>query len=211
MSPRTFMASLAVTLLLGGTALGGLLATHPDAWYDLGIEAQWRGSTVMSNGNLSATVEWAVFGPGDYPGSGYDPESDEFVYAYQIFSTGTAPVTQLTVNMIESNEAVDIADDSALASGSVPLAAWFGELPPALQTANWAFEGLTGPSNSDILVYASVNMPVWDNLAYIVDEGVFALGPVPTPSNVIPEPATIGLLAMGGAMSFILRRRHSVK
>jgi hypothetical protein len=138
---------------------------------------------------------------------GYTPGADQFVYAYQIFSTGALPVTQLAVNMIASNEAQNIADDAVLASGTVPPASWFGADPPELQTANWAFYGLTSGQQSDILVYASVNMPVWDNLAYIVDGGTFANGPVPTPSDVIPEPATIGLLVVGGTF-FLGRRRR---
>ena len=211
MRTRTLLAAVAATLLLAGSAWAGLLANHPLAYTDPG-GVTWHGSTPMANGNLSADVDWAVFAPGVYivafPGTGYAPAADQFVYAYQIFSTGAAPVTQLAVNMIESNEANNIGDDPVALAGVAPWIAWFGAPPPDLQTANWAFEGLVGGQNSDGLVYASVNMPVWDHAAIIVDEGLFAIGPVATPSDVIPEPATIGLLASGLVISVALRRRR---
>jgi|WetSurMetagenome_2_1015567.scaffolds.fasta_scaffold581030_1 hypothetical protein len=208
MSMRFCVALLAGMTLLTGSAMGGVLLNNPAAWYDPELGAAWTGSTTMDNGHVTATIEWAVFAPGDYPGLGYTPGADQFVYAYQVFSTGPAPVTQLTVNMIASNEAQNITHDAVLAAGGDPWDAWFGAAAPALQTSNWGFGGLTAGQHSDILVYSSVNMPVWDKLAYIVDEGTFAFGPVPTPSNVIPEPATIGLLLVGGSFVAARRRRR---
>jgi len=211
MRMRTLLAAVAATLLLAGSAWAGLLANHPLAYTDPD-GATWHGSTPMANGNLSADIDWAVFAPGVYigafPGTGYAPAADQFVYAYQIFSTGTAPVTQMTVNMIESNEANNISDDPVALAGAAPLLGGFGAPPPNLQTANWFFAGLVGGQNSDGLVYASVNMPVWDYAAIIFDDGLSAIGPVATPSDVIPEPATIGLLAFGLVIGAALRRRR---
>jgi hypothetical protein len=211
MHTRTFLVAMLGSLLLAGSALGGLLANHPMAYTDPdGVT--WHGSTAMANGDLSADVDWAVFAPGVYiaafPGTGYAPAADQFVYAYQVFSTGAGPVTQMTVNMIESNEANNVGDDPVALAGVAPLIGWFGAPPPDLQTANWAFAGLVGGQNSDGLVYASVNMPLWDHAAYIVNLGTFAVGPVPTPSDVIPEPATISLLASGLVIGVVLRRRR---
>jgi len=197
---------MAFVILMPGVVAAGPLATHADAWWDPGISAYWRGSTSFANGNLTATVDWCVFGPGDYAGTSYTPAANEFVYAYQIISTGTAPVTQLTVNMIESNEANSIDDDASLVGGTAPIAAAFGAPPPALQTANWFFAGLVSTDESDALVYSSVNMPLWDNMARIVNEGTYAEGPVPTPSDLIPEPATFALVAVG--LAAVLRRRR---
>ena len=208
MSVRSLVAALALTVLLAGSASGGILLDNPHAWYDPSIGASWTGSTVLDNGTLTGTVEWAVFGPGHYPGGGYTPDPNEFVYAYQIFSSGSAPVTQITVDMIEANKAVNIADDPVYGPGTAPWGGWFGAPPPELQTANWGFDGLSAGDHSDILVYSSVNMPVWDYLAYIVDDGTSAMGDVPTPSNFIPEPATVGLLVLGAAIGWMKRRRR---
>jgi len=205
MRMRTMWAVVVIVVLMPGAVLAGPLATHSDAWWDPVGGFFWRGSTSFANGNLSATVDWCVFGPGDYAGTGYTPAANEFVYAYQIITTGTAAITQLTVNMIESNEANNIGDDASLVGGAAPIAAAFGAPPPALQTANWFFAGMVSPDESDALVYSSVNMPLWDNMARIIDDGTYTEGPVPTPSNVIPEPATFALLAMG--LAAVLRRR----
>src|SRR4051794_25081179 len=83
--------------------LAGVLATDVSSY--LGI---WHGSTPFqgfdtSNNptGLSGHIDWAVYGPGTFPGAfgGYAPTPFEFVYAYQVFTTGTAPTSSLTIDL----------------------------------------------------------------------------------------------------------------
>ena len=50
MSVRSLVAALALTVLLAGSASGGILLDNPTAaWYDPAIGLYWTGSTLMSN------------------------------------------------------------------------------------------------------------------------------------------------------------------
>jgi hypothetical protein len=201
MRTKCVVAAVGLSLLLAGPSLAGVLNGHADAWMG------WTGTTPMANGALSGTVDWAVFWAPDYPGT-YAHDADEFIYAYQVIVDGTAPVTQLTVNMIDSNEANDIDVDASIAAGTQsPYFYDFGAPPPDLQTANWFFAGMVASDESPVLVYSSVNMPLWDHGAYIYDNGLWAYGPLPTPSDVIPEPATLALVGLGFAGLAARRRR----
>ena len=48
MSVRSLVAALALTVLLAGSASGGILLDNPNAWYDPSIGAYWTGSTPMT-------------------------------------------------------------------------------------------------------------------------------------------------------------------
>ena len=58
----------------------------------------WCGTTVFPEDYdpvLGGYVEWAVYESGHFPGtfSGYTPTPGQFAYVYQVFSTGSAPIT----------------------------------------------------------------------------------------------------------------------
>ena len=86
-----------------------------------------------------------------------------------------------------------------------PTGATFDPVPPAEPwTATWSFDGLVAPDVSYALTYWSVNEPLeW--LGTVIDLGYTTSGMIASPSNVIPEPATIGLLTVG--LLSLLRRR----
>ena len=194
-------------ILLCGTAMAGSLASDPNAYVN--SERTWRDSVTMTNDDLSATVDWCVYGPGDYPGTGYSPASNEFVYAYQVSGLGSDDVLTFSVRMLESNEADDIGYDATigLTGDTMHNLAYF-TYPPGEENdlANWDwFAGLSAGGVSYALVFSSVNEPLM--LDGRIQNGEFATGELPSPSDVIPEPTTVGLLAAGGALVLLRRRR----
>lgn len=204
-------------MLLAGSALASPLATDINAYNDGTIV--WRGVTTMGfekeDGKwLLADVDWCVyrgsaFTYGSYTTDEgtYTPQANEFVYAYQVHPIGDLEVTSLAVDMMSSNEAEHLGYFQVESTDEIiPDYMAFGGTYPDLNTANW--ELLVNPGESSIgLVYVSVNAPKWE-YGYIQDGGTGASDLVPSPSNIIPEPATISLL-LAGAGLFIRRKRSS--
>ena len=96
---------LAGAMSFSASASAGVLSGHTAAYNDgLGPSAgAWTATTAFDNGvGLSGTVDWAVFGPGDFPYAGYAPPAGELVYAFQIFSTGTDAIHSLTRRGIDA-------------------------------------------------------------------------------------------------------------
>ena len=224
---RKVATFVAVGLMLCGTALAGPLLNHAKAWTDPVTSITWTGSTSIADpmSILTATIEWAVFSTEAWPdtgftGLGYTPTAGEFVYCYQVENTGMAPIAKYAVKMLDSNEANNIGsfDLGGLAPKPAPA---FGGPPPNLDTANWewvyplnppASRNLMPGQVSDGLAYSSINKPMeYDFLVHdggigvehIVEDGDPG---VPSPSDEIPELATLALLAVGFVA--VLRRKR---
>ena len=206
---RTFVAGGLVVLMCSTCAWAALDTS--DAYVE--GATTWAGTTTFDDGThvLKGSVEWCV----DWPaGSVYG--HDLFKYKYQITVTGTSEVTLLSIPMLISNEADTIT--WALAPSPVtqiaPTDADFGGSYPALLSAYWTF-GDNDPETPDELMpgdasyelsYLSINKPI-NSLGSLQDFGLGAYAiPLPAPSNEIPEPATMGLLAFG-AIGLISRRK----
>jgi hypothetical protein len=219
------LAAIAVCGVLGSSAIAGPLATDPNAYND-GTRT-WSGTTTMLNPNngLSADIDWCVYRPGTFPGTDYtyntpwtvphaEPAYNEFVYVYQMSVTGSIGVTNLAIQMLEGNKAHAIGRDSAMGiSGGVSdddaYFTWGGQTWNNL--ANWDFYGATGDglgqgARSMALAFSSVNAP-WMLQGRILDQGTTAYGDIASPSNLIPEPASLGLLVTGLVLA--IRRRAS--
>ena len=217
-----FLLLIVVSMFVCASAFAGPLLNDSNA-YDDGVNAIWTGSTTLMSfqGDLEGVIEWCVYGVdenGDslfldsFPSSSYTPTynathgRDEFVYAYHISDMpGTLPVGKFSVNMTDSNEANNI-DDFAIAGGVATDDAYFGGAAPTLDNANWVWDlGLDSGESSVGLVYSSINAPVFET-ATLHNGGQIALGILPSPSNIIPEPASLSLLAMG--VIGLLRRKR---
>jgi len=167
--------------------------------YTDGNSITWTGTVTWTDVDLSVAIEYCVNDRVLHGGE------LQFEYVYQITSLGTAPATQFQVAMLPSNEAVDIGSHQIDPTDLAPTGAAFDPLPPTEPwTAGWFFTGLVAPEVSYALTYWSVNEPL-EFLGSVIDESYTASGMIASPSNVIPEPATIGLLTVG--LLSLLRRR----
>src|SRR5262245_26152745 len=107
------LLSLACALALcAAPALAGPLAPAAGVYFD-GL-ATWHGSSHYqgyfdppfntSPSGLTGDIDWAVWAPNTFPAGflGYTPTADEFVYAYQLHETGSAPLSQNIVFTINT-------------------------------------------------------------------------------------------------------------
>jgi len=166
----------------------------------------WVGSTAFVTGTLQGYVDWAVFGPAQfpYPGTGYSPTSGELTYVYQVYETGTAPLSSFSMAL------TDLADNIGAFSGitgDVPSSMSLTPLPSS--SATWRFAGIAQGGNSEGLAFSSIRVPQ-NLLGTVVDTGQSTtVIPLPSPSPTsIPEPATVGMALLVGLT--LLARRRSV-
>jgi hypothetical protein len=183
-----FAVSLCATPVLAGT-LASDLSSYNDGF------THWHGTTAFdSGGNLEGTVDWAVYAPGTFPGafSGYTPNPTYFVYTYQVFETGTEPLSFYSVLLL--NEAYNIGTFSGGGvSGDAPSNM---DLVP-FDSATWEFAGIQQGGSSTGLVFESPNVPMNAGGAVLDNGEAAAVIPVPSPDSFVPEPGTFAL-AIGG-------------
>jgi hypothetical protein len=141
-----------------------------------------------------------VFNPGDFPYLGYTPTAGELTYTYQIYVTGTAPVSSFELSL------TDLADNIGSFNDLGGIAPTSQDLDP-LVSAKWTFPGIPQGGASYGLVFSSPRIP--QNLfATVVDTGQSTyVIPLPSPSPIsIPEPASLGLAAIGALVLGVRRR-----
>ena len=174
-------------------------------WTDPGSGFTWKGVTELKTENpavpgtyLQANVEWVV---------AWDSGASSFHYIYQLSALGDYEISRLAIPMLASNEAIGIGSFATAAGEVAPLTANFLPAPPAEATnAVWTFSGLNPGSVSYALNYWSVNVPQTVG-GYIQDGGFYAAtADLPSPNNLIPEPATVILVALGALAGFKRRR-----
>jgi hypothetical protein len=180
----------------------------------------WRGTTAFSSEDepLAGTVDWVVYGPGNFPFSGYEPTEGEYTYVYQVHNSpdpAGVDITTFTVDV--QNEADRIAWFTDLAKGvsGTPATEMQLDWSPDVAQAYWRFGEHGNPltsigigGSSAGLVFSSPKQPM-ASYAGVVDGGLGVIVvPVPTPSaNPIPEPATVSLAMAGLVVLAALRLR----
>jgi len=185
-------------LLISSQAFAGALFNNPNAG---GPPPLYTGSTPFSVGTLSGYVDYSVFNPGGFPFGGYTPTAGELTYAYQVFVTGQAPLSSFELVL------TDPADNIGTIGG-LPGVNPSSTTLTSGTSAKWTFPGITTGNNSVGLAFSSPRIPQ-SLFATVVDTGQTTwVIPLPSPGpNSIPEPATIGLAAMG-CMVLGLRRKR---
>ena len=219
---NTLGLAMAVVLGSSGTASASTLATTA---YALG---PWQGSHsyvaagVLSQ-NLDATVEFAVFAPGDFQDflstenniNFVDPAPSEFIYAYQItpITEATAGISIFTVGL-NSNESTGIEGVSFIPMGTnhggySPLPAadplLVGGGPGVSDSSQWNFAGSIGTGQaSGILFYSSPQGPEFGFSQ--VTAGTATTQQANSLPNPVPEPATL-VLGLAAVLGLMARRR----
>ena len=208
-------ASLIVLLLISFSSapiLAGPLATHPLA-FDDGFTT-WAGTTPYDNGvGLKGTVDWAVFGPGDFdlafPASGYTPPAGHLAYTYQIVQDATATL-EASAASVARDDLQPVGTIGSFSGGGVSGIASILEAF-GVGTSAWLFAapGALAGDTSEGLVYSSPRKPV-DLFAFVIDGGTSAVSvPVPSPGPAsIPEPSTAVLASLGFALLGLGRLRR---
>jgi len=197
---KVLCLTIAVTLSMS-PAMAGPLASDPNALQIDG--AIWQGSTPFSSGDLAGFVDWAAFYAVDAP-AGLDsgaPRPLDFIYTYQVYVTGTAPITSFSIEIrpganiynIGTFTAPGVDGQPALTTGLIPHSG-VGEL-------RWTFDGLLQDEFSVGLVLYGVyyQPPLFAIATTLSLDGDSALAiPVGGPGDNLPEPSTLAL----GALSF---------
>ncbi|MHC4563699.1 MAG: PEP-CTERM sorting domain-containing protein [Planctomycetota bacterium] len=183
-------------LLCAASAQAGVLNGNAGAYM------AWTGTQAFNNGSgVSGTIDYCVFRPGAFSDSSYTQAPGQFVYAYQVFSTGSDALSSFAM----------MVQNAAHTDGTMADLAGVGALSSIISAGaevEWVFDspGVDTGQSSVGLVFQSPNVPEW-LLGTVVDGGGFAYAyPLPAPSAVIPEPATMTLLGIG-AMALLRRRR----
>ena len=188
--------SLTVVLTLGlitcgafGTMLDGDAAADISGTVNFAEPGVW-----------DADVEYAVYAPGNYPGTHAD-KATSYIYAYQVFNAGASTVTLsgLTVGLAPGSGAASPTDDDAYGA--------LGGIAPQLSTLSgttsvvWYITSAPA-EHTTVLLFSSPNDYTFGP-ATVADGGEGDTQSLPTP---IPEPATLSLLAV--ACLPLLRRRR---
>ena len=196
------LAILTIGCLASSTALAVSLSVDP-----AGI-AGFTGSQNFASGTLSARMDYAVYAPGAYAlsaNAGVDPSlGTKYVYAYQIFNTGTVtPVSVSTIGQSPSsagtsaalaeNDLINLLSAGGAAASSTPILS-------ASVKYNFEAPELAVGAFSKVLLYTSPFAPKFAN-GTVSDGGFTDQHPVPSPT---PEPATAMTL---GLMSLVLGSR----
>jgi hypothetical protein len=199
-----------VIALVATTSNAGLLVGNPLAYNDGNgpFAGAWSGTAPFVNGGLVGTVDWAVFEDTDFssiPGvAGYAPPAGEFVYAYQIFTTGPQIGASGMDIPLDGFPAGNAGSFTATGIGGVPTSFAFAD--QSLATFILATE--TDPlTPSDGLAYASPNPPQLTGIPTVVDGGTSAttIVAVAIPGQ-IPEPAAL-LTASIATLAWSMFRR----
>jgi hypothetical protein len=206
---RTLISALALLLCTA------LLSTAPAVAGPLAVDGTsiWHASTPFGSGTdpLQGYVDYAVYAPGAVPagfapiGPYGGPTPGEFLYTYQVYVTGTAPLSELTVFFDNPADNIGSFTAGGVAGGGATTQTLFSAI-----YADWTFSVPTGSQTVGV-AYSSPFVPI-NGLGTVVDHGTSQLViPLPVPSDqMIPEPSTLVLTSCGvGLLALNWLRKRS--
>jgi len=192
------MSTARIVVLAGGMLAVSVLSAEATARF-LPSSSFMEGTA----DNGGSQVDYAVYDLVDYGDDlqGYDwfdfsgVSLKRYVYAYQVFNTGTEEIWSFTVAGIGAGALAGIRQVGQLDDGSggaVPDDWW---LTPGFTESNWQFAAprIDPDGHSSVLILTSNNAPT---------DGVFRVN-----EPGIPEPATVMLLGLGAVWVRCRRRR----
>ena len=196
-------------VLLSGVALLAVAFSGGVAQADIILQgdpaAMTSGSLTYSTAEWTAQVQYAVYAPGQYGGT--DPDKlTNYVYAYQVFDDAASQVTlsSFNVGLITGAGAVHATSDGGYGTlgGQAPLLSRLVGSPAG--SVQWSIDVAPGQYTT-VLLFSSPNS--WTlQPASLVDHGTTDTHSLPSP---VPEPASMGLLLLGG-LGCLLRRRRKL-
>jgi hypothetical protein len=180
-----------------------------------GIYAGWGPEPipfffVVDGRTLSGSIECAVYN--NYQGNAQ--LAGTYVYAYQIFSSGSnVSIDSFSVAIFENADVLSITYDDPEQTGGVnPSFAYFSPDQPTAQSAAYVFLPwspfpgvIPNGGKSTVLLFSSNNVP---NRGFGIIEGGSAAGVVNNLPTPVPEPATIVLLGISSAAVCTMRKRR---
>lgn len=197
--------------ILSVLAVATLLAQTASAALYLPESSYYQGETFYSNDFLRGRIDYAVYDTELYPDEfigddGYEaPGSGRYIYAYQIFndypysvdSVASFSLLGIAAAPIDGVDSRDDGSDGIAPSAVYPEAVW--EFKDEL---NLGAALLLVGDHSWFLVLSSDSTPTRGDYEIKPAGGIIQPGGPQT-----PEPATVTLLGIGGALALIRRRR----
>lgn len=191
------IAAFSMIILFSASSQAGILSGHGAAYGGV------TGTVPFDNGiGLSGTIDYAVFSASDFNanfgGLGYAP-GDDLVYTYQIEVTGSLGVSAELIGINNAANTIgtfNIGDQDALSASFTPNARWLFSPEVPENMTSWG------------LAFSSPNVPIV-GASLTIDGGTQALVagvPTPGPIALVPEPASLLLLAGGVVVSCLSRR-----
>jgi len=190
------------SLVNGLPVTGALTGWEPDS---VSFYTESNGRT------LSGQIDYAVYEYDDYPGTA--PAEGQYVYVYQIFNSEQSSVG---IDYFSAGILGDVVsggigyDFYGAGDGVMPNVLYFSPNLENVQSAVYLFLPPFGGfiesgQHSVLLLYVSDNEPIDDGFSVIAGGSISATAEgLPTP---VPEPATIVLLGIGGALLALTRKR----
>jgi len=211
---RVMKTIVLLAIVLFATASAYKAYALPSSTY--GEDNGWQGFTSYTENGLDLLIQFTVYdtwtNPGEFTWAGAVemPDTDQYIYAYQIFSnpqTSTKDVNYFSVLDIDGGA---IAQSVIHSTTTQPDETGLGISPDpnvSVVQGSWQWSQqqlLVAGKYSSWLIFSSANAPV---------KGTFEVKPVeqqenPFPVPNVPEPSMIALFGLGVALLFNKQSRR---